>query len=99
MTGEDTGKSASDRHSRAERATGARPGEVADLQQSQGPLVEQLAVLQRLNRFAIELSLLPSEADLEAFVEDQLIDISGGIGAVSPNTTLTAETRRSSVCR
>ena len=60
-----------------------------------GALVEQLAALQRLNRFAIELSLLPSEADLEAFVVDQLIDISGGIGAVfteydpdSRNTTV-----------
>ena len=38
--------------------------------------------LSRLNRFSIDLSMLPVTADLEEFVVKQLLDITGGEGAV-----------------
>jgi PAS domain S-box-containing protein len=56
--------------------------DVTSLNQARTDLVQRNDALLRLNRFSIDLSLLPAGADLEAFVVRELIDIAGAVGAV-----------------
>jgi len=67
--------------------------EIAERKQTEDALAQQNDVLSKLNHFSIELSMLSSEDNLEAFIARQIKDITGAMVAMfneyNPNNRTT----------